>query len=62
MRRHIVDLNYLLYRHQVSLVRARDAASPEARHAHQGLVRGYAVRIAELRDALSASLPVLAGL
>lgn len=57
-----MDLNYLLYRHQVSLVRARDAASPEARHAHQGLVRGYAVRIAELRDALSASLPVLAGL
>lgn len=55
-----MDLNYLLYRHQVSLVRARDAASPEARHAHRGLVHGYARRIAELRDALNAPLPVLA--
>lgn len=57
-----MDLNYLLYRHQVSLIRVRDAATPEARHAHQGLVHGYARRIAELREALHAPLPVLAGL
>lgn len=57
-----MDLNYLLYRHQVSLVRARDAASSEARCAHQGLVLGYARRITELRDALLAPLPMVAGL
>lgn len=55
-----MDLNYLLYRHQISLMRADDAASPEARHAHQGLARGYAERISALRAVLQASLPVLA--
>jgi len=55
-----MDLNYLLYRHQISLMRADSAASMEARHAHNGLARGYASRIAALRDILQARLPVLA--
>ncbi|WP_413062275.1 hypothetical protein ACLN6N_16290 (plasmid) [Sphingomonas carotinifaciens] len=43
-----MDLNYLLHRHQVSLMRSNAAGSPEARHAHNGLVRGYAYQISEL--------------
>jgi hypothetical protein len=54
-----MDLNYLLYRHQISIIRARDAASAEARYSHQGLVRGYALRIAELRETLLATLPLV---
>lgn len=37
-----MDLNYLLSRHQVSLMRADSAASPEARFAHRALARAYA--------------------
>jgi hypothetical protein len=44
-----VDLNHLLFRHQVSLARATTAASREARSAHRGLARGYATRIAALQ-------------
>ena len=33
-------LNYLLHRHQVSLMRSTAAVSPEARAAHRGLARG----------------------
>ena len=40
-----MDLNHLLYRQQVSLMRADAAASSEARHAHRGLARGYADRV-----------------
>jgi hypothetical protein len=44
-----MDLNQLLYRQQVSLMRADAAASPEARHSHRGLARGYAERIRALQ-------------
>ena len=44
-----MDLNYLYHRHQVSLFRADDAASPGARRAHQGLADGYAGLIAEAK-------------
>lgn len=37
-----MDLNYLFYRHQVSLVRAREASCSASRHAHQELARNYA--------------------
>jgi hypothetical protein len=47
-----MDLNHLLYRQQVSLTRAASATSPEARHAHRGLARGYADRIRDLRAGL----------
>lgn len=36
-----MDTNYLLAREQVSLMRAKEAKSVEARHAHAGLARGY---------------------
>ena len=50
-----MDLNDLLHRHQVSLMRAANAKSVEAAHAHGGMARGYERRIASLRDLLGAS-------
>jgi hypothetical protein len=44
-----MDLNYLYYRHQVSLFMADHASSGNARAAHRDLARGYARRIAEER-------------
>lgn len=56
-----MDLNYLLSRHQVSLMRAAAAACSEARHSHQGLARSYAERIRLLRERLGAgSTPFVA--
>lgn len=49
-----MDLNYLLHRHQVSLMRAEAAASLEGRRAHGDLAQGYAARIASLRLELGA--------
>ncbi|MBC9033298.1 hypothetical protein IAG41_12940 [Sphingomonas sp. JC676] len=37
-----MDINYLLEREQISLMRASAARSVEARIAHEGLARGYA--------------------
>jgi hypothetical protein len=37
----VVDINYLLKREQISLMRAERAHCVEARIAHQGLARGY---------------------
>lgn len=56
-----MDLNYLLKRHQISLMRASAATSPEARHAHSGLARGYAARIADLRHGLGLAVLPLTG-
>ncbi|MGN5375294.1 hypothetical protein [Sphingomonas hankookensis] len=50
-----MDLNYLLHRHQVALMRAATAASPEAAHAHGGMARCYERQIASQRDTLGAS-------
>lgn len=55
-----MDLNHLLHRHQISLMRASAAASPEARHAHRGLAKGYAARIRTLSLDLGARHPVIA--
>ncbi len=55
-----MDLNYLYSRHQISLMCAMRAASPEARCAHRGLARAYAERIRALRRSLGA--PVIAAL
>lgn len=38
-----MDLNYLLEREQISLMRAQSAACSSARASHAGLARGYAV-------------------
>ncbi|WP_200909385.1 MULTISPECIES: hypothetical protein [unclassified Sphingomonas] len=50
-----MDLNDLLHRHQVSLMRAAHAKSVEAAHSHGGMARGYERQIASLRDLLGAS-------
>jgi len=42
-----LDLNYLLRREQISLVKAENASSRSARAAHAGLARGYAGLIAK---------------
>lgn len=44
-----MDLNHLLSRHQISLMRAADAASVETRQAHHGLASHYAARIDEIQ-------------
>ncbi len=54
-----MDLNYLLSRHQISLMRADYAACPEASIAHRGLANGYALRIREHRQRLGAGASVL---
>ena len=43
-----MSLNFLLHRHQISLMREAASASPEARVAHRGLAAGYARRIRDL--------------
>lgn len=45
----MIDLNFFLGRHQVSLMRATAAATPEARLAHLGLARQYSDYIARSR-------------
>ncbi len=55
-RETVMDLNQLLYRHQISLMRADAAASPEARRSHLGLADGYADRITELQRAHGAEM------
>ena len=52
-----MDLNYLLSRQQVSLVRADTAACPEARFAHRALARAYAERIRVEQTTLGVSHP-----
>ena len=40
-----MDINYLLDRQQVSIMRAANAAGPEARFAHEGLAAGYGLKL-----------------
>ena len=49
-----MDLNYLLSRHQISLMRADIAGCREAAIAHRGLARGYAFEIRQLQQRLGA--------
>jgi hypothetical protein len=55
----IVDLNFLLHRHQLSLMIADRALTPRARRVHDQFAREYAEQIRFTRDALGArcSLP-----
>lgn len=50
-----MDLNYILSRHQLSLVAAEAAAGSEARAAHRGLARGYAARIRRFQREVGAT-------
>lgn len=56
-----MDLNYLLSRHQVSLMRAGASPCVAARAAHRAFAASYAGRIRELQVALGAPLSVVAG-
>lgn len=49
-----MDLNYLLARHQTSLIRAARAACTSSRLAHEGLAAGYAARVNALHEAKGA--------
>lgn len=54
-------LNYLLHRHQVSLMRADAAACVSARSSHRALANGYARQIELLvQPARQASTPLVA--
>ncbi|MBB3911413.1 hypothetical protein [Sphingomonas desiccabilis] len=54
-----MDLNYLLARHQVSLMRVQNASGCEARFAHRRLASEYALRIDALRLDLGATSPII---
>lgn len=49
-----MDLNYLLHRHQTSLMRADAATCVEAQVAHGKLAAGYARQIHTLQSLLGA--------
>lgn len=40
-----MDVNYLLHRQQMALIRARTSRSAEGRAAYEGLARGYSERV-----------------
>jgi hypothetical protein len=40
-----MDVNYLLHRQQMSLIRAQRSASPKGKAAYEGLAQGYLERI-----------------
>lgn len=50
-----MDLNYILRRHQLSLVAAENAVGSEARAAHRGLAHGYAARIRRFQHDVGAT-------
>lgn len=49
-----MDLNYLLSRHQISLMRASSASSGEARIVHRDFARRYAEQIRVLQHLIGA--------
>lgn len=55
-----MDLNYLLFRHQISLTRAANAACCASRHSHRDMAKAYAERIRVLQDSLGATVAPLA--
>ena len=56
-----MDLNDLFSRHQLSLVRATSAGSPEARREQRGLADGYASRIAAFQVGVGAGFTSVLG-
>ncbi|MDP5280096.1 hypothetical protein Q9Q95_14290 [Sphingomonas sp. DG1-23] len=55
-----MDLNYLLSRHQISLMRALAAPCVASRASHRAFAAGYAGRIRELQLALGVPLSAVA--
>jgi hypothetical protein len=56
-----MDLNFLLRRHQLSLMDAERSMTPREKRAHEQFARDYADQIQFVRDALGAR-PALPGL
>ena len=52
----MMDVNYLLHRQQISLLRAAHAESPVVRALHETLARSYTARVQAYREANRASL------
>lgn len=52
----MLDVNYLLHRQQVSLIRAASAPSPEIRAVHLGMARAYRDRVDAYRNENRAAL------
>ena len=46
----MMDINYLLHRQQVALIRACDADCPESRASHEGMARAYRARVNAYRQ------------
>jgi hypothetical protein len=46
----MLDVNYLLHRQQVALIRASIAKNPESRAAHEGMARAYRDRVRAYRQ------------
>ena len=53
-----MDINRLLYRHQLSLMRRDRAVSDEDMRAHSQFARDYGVQIRMVRDELGAASAV----
>lgn len=49
-----MDLNFLLRRHQLSLMRAERSMTPRDKRAHEQFARDYAEQIHFIRNALGA--------
>jgi hypothetical protein len=45
-----MDLNFLYSQHQISLIRASDAVTPDRRAFHQALADGFARRIGKFQS------------
>ncbi|WP_315763987.1 hypothetical protein [Sphingomonas sp. Y38-1Y] len=54
-----MDLNYLLARHQVSLMRADQSACVASRRSHQGLASAYAAQIRTVQADFTGSRSVI---
>ena len=55
-----MDLNYLLSRHQIALMRAGAAPCVASRASHRAFAAGYAARIRELQQAFGTRNPAVA--
>ena len=54
-----MDLNKLLFRHQLSLMKADAAGTPQARYVHMDSAESYAVQIRDFQRRLSVASPLL---
>jgi hypothetical protein len=55
-----MDLNYLLSRHQISLMRAGAAQCVASRASHRAFAAGYAAQIRALQQAFGTPTPAVA--